>query len=398
MSFAPQQGAKIVSRYRLEQHLDSGGFGDAWLAQDTHSGRKVVAKVSHTNNYDIPVIEKQFEREWDVLEHISNAGDHSNVMSLIDTGTQGAHWYTIVEFIDGTEVHHYVRDNGSITDSDQLREIGMDVCDAMAFLHENELVYRDLKPDNVMFEAGLSPTLIDFNTARKMQPGQDMPTQFRGPFKAPEISGGQGDAGPWTDVYSIGKFIFYLMTANVERGDDVNPLDFGIQVDPYLAKIVERATSENPGTRYRNATVLKRALREREPTPPEQAELRWLQDNRTFSVHPGDTIGRDGGEAAIMIEDPTGHVSAVHAKFDKRGNDQWVVEDMSLNGTWIAKKDDSDFKHRALSDEGKRRLKQADKAPKNVDNFPKSIVVGEGDIIALVHPDHEIWLKVTLNN
>ncbi len=398
MSFTPQQGTKIAGRYQLEQELDSGAFGDAWLARDAQGGQKVVVKISHTNNYDIQVIEKQFEREWRILELISDAGDHPNIMSLIDTGTQGGYWYTIVEFVDGTEVHHHVDDNGPITNSDQLRRIGIDICDAMAFLHENELVYRDLKPDNVMFEGGFDPTLIDFNTAREMQPSQDMSTQFRGPFKAPEIAGGPGDAGPWTDVYSIGKFIFYLVSGNVERDDDLNPLDFGIQVEPYLAEIIERATSSDHQTRYRNATILKRALREQEPKPPQQAELRWLQDGQTFSVHPGDTIGRDGGDAAIMVEDKTEHVSAVHAKFDIRGNGQWVLEDLSLNGTWIAKDHESDFEHRVLSEEGKRRLKQRGKASPNVDDLPNTMAISDGDIIALVHPNHETWLEVTLDN
>lgn len=392
MGFKLEEGRKLAGKFELREELDSGAFADVWRAHDTVRSEDVALKLSHTRSFGPATLREYFEREWNVLQTIDDAGGHPNIMDYIDGGEHDDTWYTAVEFVDGQEIHNWAEQNGTVTDTDRLRDIGIELCDALSFLHEIEIVYRDLKPDNVMRDEQDQLKVIDFNTSRVMDPDTEFNTKFRGPFKAPEISGGDTDTGPWTDVYSIGKFLFYLMTTNVEDQHELDPRIFGYQVDDYLAEITKRATAKDPAHRYRNARLLKRALETRDPNPPSRARIELMQRDEHFDIQPGDTIGRQGGQAAITIQDEERYISAVHAQLDTEPNGQWYIEDKSLNGTWVNKAHDDEFQ-RVLNEQGRDRLIDEGRDPSDVGSHPTRIELDDGDIFALVHPDYNIWFR-----
>lgn len=406
MTWEPETGAVIAGRYELQEFLGKGGFAKAYRALDRETGDSVVLK--HPNyresQNDPEVIEEYFAKEAETLLKIREAGGHGNVMDLYDRVSERDVPFLVVELVaGGLELDEVIDRHGPIEDSEQVRQIGIDLCDAMGFLHEHEIVYRDLKPENVMLTPDITPTLIDFNTATGFDSSGDPSTgnsgtTILGPFKPREVAeASRTDVrqGPWSDVYSIGKILLFLLKGSVPKKDGVDPQDFGADCDDYLAEIVERATQTRYQDRYRNATVLKGVLEARDPEPPATASVRYIQAGERFSVEPGDTIGRSGAngpQASITIDDPQGeYVSSVQVQFDTADGD-WYLHDRSLNGTFVQK---GQGWQRVLCEAGRTRLREEGEDPTDRHGKvpPESVRLRDGDLVSLVHPTYGVTFE-----
>jgi len=407
MSYQPQAGDVVADKYQLEQFVDEGGISKVWVGHDVNSGRKVAIKHPNYDSTNDPgIIDESLRSEMEILESISDSGGHPNVMTLIEGLHHEGLLFLIVDFIEGEDMHKVVERRNGITDPGDIRRVGIDLSEAMSFLHQNEIIYRDLKPDNVMLKRDLTPVLIDFNTAKGFEPDDGESDATSGTvipnptYKPPELNNDPElvgyRQGPWSDVYSIGKLLMYMLSGSGVRKDAVDPRDFpGTRSVPaYLAEIIENATQKHKDDRYPNATVLARVLEKRDPQPPEVAKLVHLQEGETYEIFPGDTVGRkdaDGPQASITLDDPDKYISAVQVQFDIDENDSWVLDDRSLNGTWVNK---GDGWNRVLGSEGLERLLEQGEDPREDGKMPpERMVVEEGDRIALVHPRYGVWLR-----
>jgi len=407
MALAHEEGDVIGGRYRLEKFIGEGGVSKAWAGRDEETGRRIVIKYP---NYDsenaASVVTESIEREAEILASIQEAGGHPNLMGLVEhTSTQG-HPAMVVEHVGGENLFAEVKRRNGFTNPEDVRSVGIALCEAMSFLHENEIIYRDLKPDNVMLRPDLTPVLIDFNTAKGFVPdpsgssGTRSGTVIPNPtYKPPELNNDPElvgyRQGPWSDVYSIGKVLMFMFSASAARGDGVDPRDFpGTRSVPApLAESIQGATRSHKDDRYRNATVLARVLENRDPEPPDVVSVTHLQEGRSYDVYPGDTVGRstrDGPRPSISLEDPDSHISAVQAQFDTGDDGTWLLRDRSLNGTWIKRGDDW---HQVLSETGRERLgERTDRSEAELADLPAELRLRDGDRIALVHPSYDVWL------
>jgi serine/threonine protein kinase len=407
MSQKPAAGTVVAGRYELVAEAGAGGFARAYEAIDRETGTTVAVKLP---NYDgssnaRDVIDRYFQKEAESLEAIAEAGGHPNVMTLHERGTDDGVDYLVVEFVDGYELDEAIDERGTIQSSENVRKTGIDLCDAMSFLHENEIVYRDLKPDNVMASKRNGewvPVLIDFNTATGFRAGStadDSGTTILGPYKPREVAdAGRTDSrqGPWSDVYSIGKILMFLLRGTVPEKDGVDPRDFGVDCDPYLAAIIEKATRPDYEDRYANATAMKYALENRDPTPPPRAAITNRDEGRQHVIYPGDTIGRaeaTGTNASIPVTDEEGYISAIQTQFDMEATD-WVLRDRSVNGTYVQSGDGWQW---VLSESGREHLRDQGQDPtdRHGDVPPTSVRLADGDLIALVHPSYGITFQFT---
>jgi protein kinase/serine/threonine-protein kinase len=309
----------------------------------------------------------------------------------------------VVEYVDGYELDDAIEKTGPL-DAAEVREVGVGLCGAMSFLHENEIVYRDLKPDNVMLaerDGRVTPVLIDFNTATGFDASgeaEDSGTTILGPYKPREVaeaSRSEARQGPWSDVYSIGKILLFLLKGTVPKKDGVDPRDFGVDCPAYLAEIVERATQTGYEARYHNATAMEHVLREMDPTPPPQASVRYLQTEDHYTIHVGDTIGREdavGPSPAVAIQDAEEYISTVQVQFDVDDHGNWVLRDRSLNGTYVQT---GDGWQRVLGETGRERLREQGEDPtdRHGNVPPTTFRLQDGDLVALVHPSYGVTFE-----
>jgi serine/threonine protein kinase len=391
---------ELDGRYRLVEELGRGGFGVVWRAEDARTGLPVAIKYpNYEGEADDDLVEKYFEREMEVLAEIADAGGHANIVGYRGQG-DGDPPYVVMELIEGQEAGDVVAED-PITDPDRLRAVGIGICDALSFLHDHDIIYRDLKPDNIMIEPDGTPRILDFTTAKGFVPESGGPefstgdgdgddSTVPGEFKPPELNrGGEQRQGPWSDVYSVGKILCFLLVGWVPDDDGVAPSDFGVDTPAYLDEIVSTATQHDRGDRYPNASVLRTALEDRDPSMPESAALRWLGRDETWTISPGDTIGRDhpqGPQPSVVLDDREHRgLSAVHARLERDAEGNWYVVDTSLNGTYVSKHDEQRWR-RLLSAEGQRRQREAGAS---VDGDPETrMPLADGDVIALVDPGY----------
>jgi len=401
-----ESGDLVAGQYRIQAEAGSGGFAVAYEAVDEDSGETVAVKVPNYagSSNDRDVIETYFLKEADALETVRGGGGHPNVMDLIERTDEGDVPVLVVEFVDGYELDDAIEQVGPL-DPTEVRQVGIGLCDAMSFLHENDIVYRDLKPDNIMLADRDHPILIDFNTATGFDgtEADDSGTTILGPYKPREIaeaSDTDDGQGPWSDVYSIGKILLFLLKGTVPKKDGINPRDFGVECPPYLAEIIEQATQSDYTGRYPNATSMKYVLDARDASPPPQASLESVRDGDSFTIHPGDTIGRDGGATtpAITLDDADEHVSPIHVRFDTSGDEAiWRLEDHSLNGTYV--KTQTGWQ-RILQSGGQEVLEArgGDPTDGNGDHPPDEHALADGDLIALVHPNYGTTFQFSIPN
>jgi len=397
-------GFVLAGRYALREAVGEGGFAKVYRARDTEIDEIIAVKVPNHegSNNDRKVIDQYFGHEARTLERIEAAGGHPNLVTLHDRGTENGTEYLVVQYIDGYDLDEAIERTGPLGENlaEQVRQVGIDLCDAMSFLHESEIVYRDLKPDNVMLtsrDGWPRPVLIDFNTATNLDAdglARDGETTIMGPYKAPEIADADRDVrqGPWSDVYSIGKILLFLLQGTVPREDGVNPRTLGVDCDPYLAATVEKATRTAHDRRFRNATSMKRVLEAGESGTVAEATLVDLETGERHAIEPGDTVGRRnaaGGSPSIVLEDGDKHVSAIQAEFDvaESGSDDWSLRDYSLNGTYV--RSDGTWQ-RVLCEEGRERLREHGADPTDSDGEvpPSRLRLSDGDLVALVHPSY----------
>ena len=425
--WTPSQGDLVGGRYEIKSEFGEGGIAKVWKGVDQRDGKTVAVKhISRRMYSDDPKLAKDlFHKEIEALRKIQNAGGHENIIDLYDTVSEHGTQLAVVEAVEGKELD----DEDLSFTSQEAKRVVIDLADAMAFLHRNEIIYRDLKPDNAMLRPDGSPILIDFNTAKQLedevQAGLTCPNcetsvdtsdymcphcgeSFEGStdtrigggekYKPPEADTQRSifRQGPWSDVYSLGKILHNLVADHsVPSADGVGPQDFAAPdaCPDYMNEIVKRATKEDTGERYNNANVFKIVLEREDPDPPVSARLTHQQRGREYEIEPGDTIGRrgaDGPEARITVDDPGGkYISAVQVEFDVNENNRWILRDRSLNGTYIQR---GSGWERVLCENGRQRLldKGGDPTDRHGNIPPESTPLGNEALIALVDPTYNV--------
>jgi serine/threonine protein kinase len=205
------------NRYFIMSKVGAGGFGSVYKARDIQSGDRLVAikEVSLLGLHPQAMIEAttSFQREVSVLSQL----DHPNLPHLYEYIQTPGHWYLVMDFIAGETLEEYQSKapNGRLLLSEAL-DIGMQLCLVLDYLHSQQppIVFRDLKPANIMRTPTGQLYLIDFGIARYFKPGQAKDTVALGShgYAAPEQYG-KAQTTPRADIYSLGAVLHQLLTA-----------------------------------------------------------------------------------------------------------------------------------------------------------------------------------------
>jgi outer membrane protein assembly factor BamB/tRNA A-37 threonylcarbamoyl transferase component Bud32 len=279
-----QPGSVLQSRYRITGVIGVGGMGSVYKARDLrfpNVTRYVAVKEMLNLSTDQSVREmtlRTFERESDMLASLS----HPAVPEIYDYFSNKDRAYLVMEYIDGRDLEAIVNSTNEFLPVETVLKWGIELCDVLGYLHIHKpepIIFRDVKPSNIMIDQHGRMRLVDFGIAKTFQAGQKGTMIGTEGYSAPEQY--RGEASPASDVYGIGATLHHILTRRDPRLEP--PFTFAerpiaqinSQVPGQLEAIVMKALTFNPAERYSNAGMMKEALDQL--TKPEFS-LRHLQE------------------------------------------------------------------------------------------------------------------------
>jgi serine/threonine protein kinase len=267
-------GELIAERYELEEVVGTGGMSTVYRAHDQLLERKVALKVLHPHYADDEEYVERFRREARAVAKLS----HPHIVTVIDRGEDDGQQYIVFEYVDGENLKQLLQRTGPLPTRRAI-ELAVEIADALAFAHENGLVHRDVKPQNVLLTPDGDVKVTDFGIARSLEVEHGM-TQTgavlgTSNYLSPEQAGGKPTT-PSTDVYSLGVVVYELLTGEVpfpgenfvaiamKHINDPPPdlLEQRPDVPLRLAAAVERAMEKDPARRFATMDLFAAELRQ----------------------------------------------------------------------------------------------------------------------------------------
>ncbi|HKO25282.1 MAG TPA: protein kinase, partial [Chloroflexota bacterium] len=265
-------------RYVIDHLVGRGGMSAVYVARDTHVSGRLVAVKEMVDQFADPqerlAAERDFAREADLLATLR----HPAIPAIYDRFSENSRHLLVMEYIAGENLEQMLATRGPI-DEDQVRAWASEMCSVLAYLHAQRppVVFRDLKPGNIIVQPDGRVRLIDFGIARLFKPQQKADTTALGTsgYASPEHYTGQTDAR--SDIYSLGATMHHLLTGRDPSRfppfqfppvRDLNPA-----VSAEMAAIVERAVRTDREQRFATADEMREALerkrrRPKSATPP----------------------------------------------------------------------------------------------------------------------------------
>lgn len=231
-------------KYTIEQELGKGGFGITYRALD-ENGRKVVIKTLNDQvqrRPDFAKFQQDFLNEALRLARCS----HPHIVRIEEVIQQGTLCCMVMEYIDGEDLAFRVENQGALPETEALRYT-QQIANALAALHSNGLLHRDVKPQNIMLRGNNDAVLIDFGIAREFIPNlTQRQTQFlvHG-FAAIEQYYLRGKRGAYTDVYGLAATLYFMLTGELPTIAPARaagmPLEPPQQINPSISDMVNQA-------------------------------------------------------------------------------------------------------------------------------------------------------------
>ena len=204
----------LRQRYQLLQTVGQGGMGAVYLAQDISLGDRLVAvkEMSQNNSQQPQEAVDNFKREAHLLAGLQ----HPNLPSIYDHFEERGRWYLVMSFIQGKTMEDYLAHapNRQLP-LEEVLHIGLELCNVLNYLHTHQppIIFRDLKPGNIMRSMDGHIYLIDFGIARHFKPGQAKDTANYGSAGyAPPEQYGKAQTTVRSDIYSLGATLYEMLS------------------------------------------------------------------------------------------------------------------------------------------------------------------------------------------
>jgi serine/threonine-protein kinase len=206
-------GEVLADRYELEELVGTGGMSSVFRAHDRLLDRKVALKILHQQYSSDDDYVERFKHEARSVAALS----HPNVVTVIDRGEHGDRQFIVFEYVEGENLKRLIERRGPAPVPNAL-ELGIQIARGLAFAHQQGLIHRDVKPQNVLLNGDGRAKVTDFGIARSLnvQHGMTQTGTVLGTsdYIAPEQAQGQR-VDEHSDVYSLGVVMYELLTSEV---------------------------------------------------------------------------------------------------------------------------------------------------------------------------------------
>ncbi|MBN9419990.1 MAG: protein kinase [Candidatus Eremiobacteraeota bacterium] len=271
---APQAKVALPTPYEYEGVLGRGGMGVVYLAKDTNLNRPVAIKFLSATGQEAASLSKRFQREANQLAALR----HPNIVGFYDAGYFQKQNYIVMEYVEGGSLRSLLANQDSPLTLQQSLELFASVSDGLEYIHQQGLVHRDLKPDNILLDDNRVPKIGDFGLALKLE-DQSRITQsgmILGTYSylSPEQILSR-DVGPAADLYALGCCMYEAVTgrplfsADTEfallnshlRQTPIPPRQIRLDIPPELDTLILRLLHKHPAERPETAAEVAKALR-----------------------------------------------------------------------------------------------------------------------------------------
>lgn len=255
-----QVGALLDNKYKILSEIGHGGMSVVYLAINERANKTwAVKEVRKDGVCDFEAVKQGLVVETDMLKKLN----HPHLPSIVDVIDMDDSFIIVMDYIEGHSLQSVL--NRGAQSKELVIEWGKQLCDVLGYLHSREpaIIYRDMKPANVMLKPSGDVTLIDFGTAREFKNRamvEDTTCLGTRGYAAPEQFGGRGQTDARTDIYCLGATLYHLLTGHspAEPPYEIKPLSYW---DPAYAgsgleQIINKCCQTDPAHRYQSCAEL----------------------------------------------------------------------------------------------------------------------------------------------
>ena len=263
-----REGTVLDGKYEIWKEVGRGGMSIVYLARDNRLNKQwAVKEIKNDGSKSTKTLLKGLEREANILKNV----DHPVLPRIVDIINQEGVIYVVMDFIEGETISDRLKKEGA-QPQELVIEWGLQLASALDYLHNMNppVIYRDMKPSNVMIKPEGGVKLIDFGTAKEYDVENNADTTALGTrgYAAPEQFGDSKGRGIYntderTDIYNLGATLYHIVTGMnpCEPPYEIRPIrEWNPALSSGLEKILLKCTQADPKDRYQNCSELMYAL------------------------------------------------------------------------------------------------------------------------------------------
>ncbi|MGN0155521.1 MAG: serine/threonine protein kinase [Lachnospiraceae bacterium] len=257
-------GTILGGKYEILKKIGQGGMSIVYVAMDTRLNKQwAVKEIKKSPKQDTRMLLKSLQMEANILKMV----DHPVLPRIVDIINYKGTVFVVMDYIEGRTLSEVLKLEGA-QPQDKVIEWAKDLCSALDYLHSMNppIIYRDMKPSNIMLKPDGKVKLIDFGTAKEFDVESNADTTALGTrgYAAPEQFGDARGRGihktdARTDIYSLGATLYHILTGKnpSEPPYVIKPIrDWDPSLSSGLEKIINKCTMPNPEDRYQSCTEL----------------------------------------------------------------------------------------------------------------------------------------------
>lgn len=263
-----EKGTVLDGKYEILKEIGRGGMSVVYVAMDLRLNKQwAIKEIKDDGSQDTQTLLKGLEREANILKKV----DHPVLPRIVDIIQKDNKVYVVMDYVEGRPLSNILTEQGAQSQEDVI-QWAKDLASALDYLHSMNppIIYRDMKPSNIMLKPNGKVKLIDFGTAKEYKIENNADTTALGTrgYAAPEQFGDAQGRGIYntdarTDIYCLGATLYHIVTGK-------NPCEPPYKIEPIrkwnpalssgLEKILLKCTQPNPNDRYQSCSELLYAL------------------------------------------------------------------------------------------------------------------------------------------
>ncbi|ASA96248.1 Stk1 family PASTA domain-containing Ser/Thr kinase [Anoxybacillus flavithermus] len=265
-------GKRLNDRYKLLQLIGGGGMANVYLARDIILDRDVAVKVLRLDFVNDELFIKRFRREAQAATSLN----HENIVTIYDVGEDDGIYYMVMEYVRGCTLKQYIQQHAPLPVQEALRMMDQ-LTGAIAHAHQNGVIHRDIKPQNILVSEDGTLKITDFGIAVALSSTTITQTNSvlgSVHYLSPEQAKG-GMATEKSDIYSLGIVMFELLTGQLPflgesavaivlkhlQTETPSVRRWNPNIPQSVENIVLKATAKNPLHRYNSALDMRQHIR-----------------------------------------------------------------------------------------------------------------------------------------